>query len=111
MITSHLKQFDIFGPRFKGMCVSKVLHFDYKNSEYLAIGLTNGNCIIKRADKLMNESIEDTIFSINYKGTSLFNPFSGHEISINNSRDRRRSSVFKGIHNRSGSSDIVNSDE
>ena len=112
VITSHLKQFDIFGPRFKGMCVSKVLHFDYKNSEYLAIGLTNGNCIIKRADKLMNESIEDTIFSINYKGTSLFNPFvnSVSDINASYSRDRRRSSVFKGIHNRSGS-DIENSND
>ena len=88
------------------MCVSKILHFDYKQHEYLALGLTNGNCIIKRADKLMKEDIEDTIFSSNYKGVELFQPFKGMiNNEVNNSRERRRSSVNMGYgrHNRTGS--------
>jgi len=50
VVTAQSKQFNIFGPSFEGMRVSRVMLFDYKSTEYLAIGLSSGNCIIKLAD-------------------------------------------------------------
>ena len=47
------------------MRVSRVMLFDHKATEYLAIGLTSGNCIVKMADKLMKDEIVDQIFSAN----------------------------------------------
>lgn len=59
VVTAQSKQFNIFGPKYIGMRVSRVLLFDHKATEYFAIGLTSGNCIIKLADKLMKDEIVD----------------------------------------------------
>ena len=59
VVTAQAKQFNIFGPKFEGMRVSRVMLFDHKATEYLAIGLTSGNCIVKMADKLMKDEIVD----------------------------------------------------
>ena len=57
VVTSTSNQFDIYGQSHKGMQVSKIMHFDYKQTEYLALGLVSGNTIIKVADKLMHDQI------------------------------------------------------
>ena len=67
------------------MQVSRILHFDYKQTEYLAIGLKNGNGIIKLADKLMTNDIIDEIIS--EKNDAIFRPY-------NPNNDRRHSSVL-----------------
>ena len=59
VVTAQSKQENIFGPSYAGMRVSRVLLFDHKATEYVAIGLTSGNCIIKVADKLLKDEIVD----------------------------------------------------
>lgn len=62
------------------------MQFEYKQQEYLAIGLTNGNGIIKLADKLMTNDIVDEI--ITEKNEEIFRPF--------NHEKRRHSSAVGG---------------
>ena len=77
VVTSHSKQFDIFGPSSVGMRVSRILLFDHKQTENLAIGLTTGNCIVKLADKLMKDENVMEIRSENssVRAPALFHPF------------------------------------
>ena len=92
-MTAQSKQFNIFGPNYAGMRVSRVLLFDHKATEYLAIGLTSGNCIIKLADKVMNDEIIDQIFSANCIGDKLFKPYNSDKLLNSNSLARRTSSA------------------
>ena len=47
VITSQLKQYDVFGNMSNNHKVSKLLHFDHKGNEMIAIGLYDGRVIIK----------------------------------------------------------------
>ena len=84
VVTSHSKQFDIFGPSSVGMRVSRILLFDHKQTENLAIGLTTGNCIVKLADKLMKDENVMEIRSENssVRAPALFHPFEPDEDSM-----------------------------
>ena len=61
VVTTQSKHFNVFGPRYSRLKVSRILTFDYKNIQHLAIGLMNNNCIIKIADKLMKDEIMHVI--------------------------------------------------
>ena len=50
------------------MQVSRMIVFEHKNIDHLAIGLTSGNCILKLADKLMKDDYVALIHSENSSG-------------------------------------------
>ena len=65
MITSQLKQYDVFGNMGNSLKVSRLLHFDHKGNEMIALGLYDGKVIIKQAETLLSDDTIATIKSAN----------------------------------------------
>lgn len=57
------------------MQVSRIIVFEHKNIDHLAIGLTSGNCILKLADKLMKDDYVALIHSENSSGDQIYKRF------------------------------------
>ena len=66
VITSQLKQYDVFGTMGNNLKVSKLLHFDHKSgNEMIALGLYNGDVIVKQAETLLSDDTITTLRSAN----------------------------------------------
>ena len=64
-VTTNMKQFNILGQCNQGIPISKMVLFDHKGNEFVAIGLYNGMCLIKAAESLMSDSLVDLVKSAN----------------------------------------------
>jgi len=87
VITSQLKQYDVFKENLsadmgKYLQVSRLLHFDHKGSEMIAIGQYNGQVIIKQAETLLSDDTITTLKSAN----DMKDSDSEQELALNRQR-------------------------
>lgn len=68
VVTSQLQQFTVFGA--KRLQISKLLFFDIKGVDMIAIGLRSGVGILKSGESLLSDKEEARIIPSNYEEPS-----------------------------------------